>query len=95
MLDPVDEQAVLDAIAVRDSRLPLRLRAALLVGGLRTDEPLPEANRIIATDDGYVVFSETGRQFLSSGENVETGLSGLGVLLGVALLRTVYRRLPE
>ncbi|WP_254545141.1 hypothetical protein [Halomarina pelagica] len=94
-LEPVDAQTVLDSVAVSESRLSLRLRAALLVGGLRTDEPLSEANRIIATGDSYVAFSETERRSVSSGESVETGLSVLGVLLGTVLLRTVYRRLPE
>jgi hypothetical protein len=94
-LRPVSAQTVIEETALEPSELSLRGRYALLVGSVKTDDPLPAANHIIHTDDGYVMLAGTGRAESSSGDLVEALVSLLLVGAGLRLLWGTYRRLPE
>ena len=94
-LEPVDPETVVESVAVSPAQLSLRARLGLAFGWLQTDQPLPDANRIVDTDDGYVMLVETGGGSLSSGDTVEAGISALLFVLGLAVLWRTYNRLPE
>lgn len=94
VLERVEPRRVLHTVAVPRSEVSLPVRIALHTGRLQADTPPAEANRIIATNDGYVTLVETRVRRLSSGSAVETILSLLGVLGGLVLLRGAYLSLP-
>lgn len=91
-VEPVSPTAVLQNASVPPSRLSLAGRWALLTGHVQTQHPLPMANRIIATDDGYVVLERT-RTPRDRPNFVWTLTAAGGVLAGLGLLRTGYRQL--
>ena len=93
-LEPVDPETVVESVAVSPEQLSLRSRSGLALGWMQTDQPLPDANRIVDTDDGYVMLVETGGSSLSSGDTVEAGISALLFVLGLAVLWRTYHRLP-
>jgi len=93
-LEPVDPETVVESVAVSPEQLSLRARSGLALGWMQTDQPLPDANRIVDTDDGYVMLVETGGNSLSSGDTVEAGISALLFVLGLAVLWRTYHRLP-
>ncbi|MEA1931327.1 MAG: hypothetical protein U9O06_07240 [Euryarchaeota archaeon] len=93
-LEPVDPETVVESVAVSPEQLSVRARLGLAFGWLQTDQPLTDANRIVDTDDGYVMLVETGRSWLSSGDTVEAGISAFMFLLGLAVLWRTYKRLP-
>lgn len=94
-LEPVDPETVVESVAVSPEQLSLRGRLGLALGWLQTDQPLPDANRIVDTDDGYVMLVETGRSRLSSGDTVETGISLVLLWVGLVALWRNYKRLPK
>ena len=93
-LEPVDPETVLDSVAFSPEQLSLRARLGLSIGWLQTDQPLPDANRIVDTDNGYVMLVETRRSSSGNGDTVEAGISALMMLLGLAVLWRTYKRLP-
>lgn len=94
VLEPVEPETVVESVAVPPEQLSLRGRLTLLLGWMQTDQPLADSNRIVDTDDRYVMLVETRRTSHSSGDTVEAGISGLLVLLGLAVLWRSYKRLP-
>jgi hypothetical protein len=94
ILEPADPETVVKSVAVSPEKLSLRGRLALALGWMQTDQPLADANRIADTDDGYVMLVEARRTSLSSGDTVESGISMLTFLLGLAVLWRTYNRLP-
>jgi hypothetical protein len=94
LLEPVAPETVVESLAVSPSQLSVSARVGLAVGGIQTDRPLEDANRIIDTDDGYVMIVETRRQRLSSGDTVEALFSGLLLVSGLIVLWRTYRRIP-
>ena len=93
-LEPVDPETVVESVAVSPAQLSLRARLGLAFGWLQTDQPLPDANRIVDTDDGYVMLVETRRSSSGNGDTVEAGISALMMLFGLAVLWRTYKRLP-
>lgn len=93
-LHPVPPEQLLQKVSVPESETRLPVRLALLTGQLQTDTVPPEANRIIATESGYVTLVETRERHLSTGSTIEAIVSLVGVLAGVAVLRRTYRAIP-
>ena len=93
-LEPVDPETVIESVAVSPQELSLRARLGLALGWMQTDQPLPDANRIVDTDDGYAMLIETRRSRFSGGDTVEAGISMLLLWVGLAALWQNYKRLP-
>jgi len=94
ILEPVDPETVVESVAVLPEQLSLRAQLGLALGWIQTDQPLPDANRIVDTGDRYVMLVETRQSSLSSGDTVEAAISVFMLLLGLAVLWRTYNRLP-
>lgn len=95
-LTPVAPETVLREVSMDASDAPLRVRWALLTGRIRTDRPLPAANRVVETPDGYVVLVRTrvagGETLLGLGY-LEWLLATFGVIAGGVSILRGYRRI--
>jgi hypothetical protein len=94
LLEPVAPETVVESLAVSPDQISFRGRLALTFGWIQTDRPLRDANRLIDTDDGYMMVVETRRRSLSSGDTVEALISAVLVALGLLLFGKTYRQLP-
>lgn len=93
-LEQVPPETVLEDVAVPPSTLPLAGEWAVRTGSVATDERAEFGGRVVETGDGYSFVYLRGYSRSSTG-GIEPAVWLVGIGVGVALVRSGYRRLDE
>lgn len=86
-VERVDPAAALDDVARDTDRVSEAAKRAVSEGSITTNEPIEDADEVLAVDDNYYVVYETARpKSLSAMPAVERALEALSVAAGAWLL---------
>jgi len=86
-VERVDAATALEDVARDRQYVSDAARRAIREGSITTDEPVADANAVLAVDDGYYVVYRDGRATtISEQPGVERALEALSVALGAGLL---------
>jgi hypothetical protein len=86
-VDRVDPAMALDDVARAEDRVSDAAKRAVREGSITTDEPIADANEVLALDGDYYVVYEAGRSSpLSEKPAVERTLEALSAAAGAGLL---------